>query len=106
MATLPQWIEARVIQKIATEAEWNAITLVPYKGEVCLAGDSGGKVVNIKIGDGINTFPNLEYMFDSIQQNVGYIAIESNALPTPFLPYLPNYYRQVDSLERQPTINL
>lgn len=83
MATLPQWIEARVIQKIATEAEWNEITLVPYKGEVCLVGDSGGKVVNIKIGDGINTFPNLEYMFDSIQQNVGYIAIESNALPTP-----------------------
>lgn len=83
MATLPQWIEARVIQKIATEAEWNEITLVPYKGEVCLVGDSGGKVVNIKIGDGINTFPNLDYMFDSIQQNVGYIAIESNALPTP-----------------------
>lgn len=83
MATLPQWIDARVIQKIATEAEWNAITLVPYKGEVCLVGDSGGKVVNIKIGDGINTFPSLNYMFDSIQQNVGYIAIESNALPTP-----------------------
>lgn len=83
MAALPQWIEARVIQKIATEAEWNEITLVPYKGEVCLVGDSGGKVVNIKVGDGINTFPNLEYMFDSIQQNVGYIAIESNALPTP-----------------------
>lgn len=83
MATLPQWVEARVIQKIATEAEWNEITLVPYKGEVCLVGDSGGKVVNIKIGDGINTFPSLNYMFDSIQQNVGYIAIESNALPTP-----------------------
>lgn len=83
MATLPQWIEARVIQKIATEAEWNEITLVPYKGEVCLVGDSGGKVVNIKIGDGINVFSDLEYMFDSIQQNVGYIAIESNALPTP-----------------------
>lgn len=83
MATLPQWIEARVIQKIATEAEWNEITLVPYKGEVCLVGDNGGKVVNIKIGDGINVFSDLEYMFDSIQQNVGYIAIESNALPTP-----------------------
>lgn len=83
MATLPQWIEARVIQKIATEAEWNAITLVPYKGEFCIVGDNSGKVYNIKVGDGVNTFPNLDYMFDSIQQNVGYIAIESNALPTP-----------------------
>lgn len=74
---MAETIEARVIQKIATASEWATSDLVPYKGEVMLVSDSSGKVLNIKIGDGVNMFPDLNYMFDSIQQNVNYIPYEA-----------------------------
>lgn len=74
---MAEFIEARVIQKIATASEWATSELLPYKGEVMLVSDSSGKVLNIKIGDGIRMFPELDYMFDTIQQNVNYIPYES-----------------------------
>lgn len=76
-------IEARVIQKIATPEQWRTISYTPYKGEILIVGDSSGKVTNIKVGDGSNDFDGLEYMFDSIQQNVNYIPVSGYALPTP-----------------------
>lgn len=76
-------IEAIVIQKIATPAEWASDTRIPYKGEILLVSDSSGKVVNLKVGDGFNVFNNLEYAFDSIQQNVNYVSITGTALPSP-----------------------
>ena len=80
---MARFIEADVIQKIATEAEWLTQTRIPYQGQIMIVGDSSGKVTNIKVGDGVNTFANLNYMFDSIQQNAQYVPITSNALPTP-----------------------
>lgn len=76
-------IEARVIQKIATEAEWAASTILPRKGEFMIVGDSSGTPVNIKVGNGVDMYPALPYMFDSIQQNVNYVAVTGTALPTP-----------------------
>lgn len=82
---MPQFIEADVIQKIATPAEWATLlgTKIPYKGQIMLVSDSTGKVVNIKVGDGTNNFASLEYMFDTIQANVNYVQVTSTALPTP-----------------------
>lgn len=55
-------IEARVIQKVATEAEWLQNNLVLYKGEIALV-SSGDNVVNMKVGDGAHAFAELEYMY-------------------------------------------
>lgn len=78
-----QDIEARVIQKIATLAEWNASTILPRKGEFMIVGDDSGTPINIKVGNGVDMFPALPYMFDSIQQNANYYPISGLALPTP-----------------------
>lgn len=80
---MAKFIEADVIQKIATEAEWLTQTRIPYKGQIMIVSDSAGKVTNIKVGDGVNPFADLNYMFDSIQQNAQYVPITGNALPTP-----------------------
>lgn len=76
-------IEGRVIQKIATAAEWAASTLPLKKGEFAIVSDSTGKPVNIRVGNGTSPFSGLVDMFDSIQQNVNFIAVSSKALPTP-----------------------
>ena len=55
-------IEARVIQKVGTEAEWLQNNLVLYEGEIALV-SNGDNVVNIKVGDGVHTFDELEYMY-------------------------------------------
>lgn len=57
-----QTIEARVIQKVATEQEWLQDNLVLYKGEIALV-SSDDNVVNMKVGDGVHTFAELEYMY-------------------------------------------
>lgn len=82
---MAQRIEADVIQKIATPAEWATLldTKIPYKGQIMLVSDNTGKVTNIKVGDGTNNFDDLEYMFDTIQANVNYVQVTSAALPTP-----------------------
>lgn len=78
-----QIIEGRVIQKIATVAEWSASTLPLKKGEFAIVSDSTGKPINIRVGNGTLPFSGLVDMFDNIQQNVNFIAVSSNALPTP-----------------------
>lgn len=82
---MPQFIEADVIQKIVTPAEWDTLlgTKIPYKGQIMLVSDSTGKVINIKVGDGTNNFASLTYMFDTIQANVNYVQVTDTALPTP-----------------------
>lgn len=57
-----QIIEARVIQKVGTEAEWLQNDLVLYEGEIALV-SNGDNVVNMKVGDGVHTFAELEYMY-------------------------------------------
>src|SRR5690606_5356267 len=71
------------IQKIATEAEWTASTILPRKGEFMIVGDSNSTPINIKVGNGVDMYPALPYMFDSIQQNVNYFPVSALALPTP-----------------------
>ena len=56
-------IEARVIQKIATEAEWLQTTLPLYKGEIALV-RSGDRVVNMKVGNGTSKFSELNYVYN------------------------------------------
>lgn len=58
-------IEARVIQKVDTEQNWNANELILYKGEIALVGDPD-RVYNIKIGNGVKKFRDLPYMVDYI----------------------------------------
>ena len=56
-------IEARVIQKVATEAEWLNVALPLYKGEIALVG-SGDSVVNMKVGNGTAKFSELNYVYN------------------------------------------
>lgn len=79
-----QIIEGRVIQKIATVAEWSASTLPLKKGEFAIVSDSTGKPINIRVGNGTLPFTGLVDMFDNIQQNVNFIKYNGgSALPTP-----------------------
>lgn len=55
-------IDARVIQKVGTEAEWNANELTLYKGELALV-SQGDRVVNIKVGNGAKKFRELPYIY-------------------------------------------
>lgn len=80
---MANFIEADVIQKIATPEQWATQDRIPYKGQIMLVSDSAGKVINIKVGDGVNDFSGLVYMFDSIQQNANFVPTESGSLPTP-----------------------
>ena len=64
MPTTYQILLARVKQKIATEADWLALstTLGPiFEGEQCFVYDVSGNPVNFKIGDGVSTFAQLPY---------------------------------------------
>lgn len=56
-------IEARVIQKVATEAEWLRTTLPLYQGEIALV-RSGNRVVNMKVGNGTSKFSELNYVYN------------------------------------------
>lgn len=56
-------IEARVIQKVATEAEWLSVTLPLYNGEIALV-RSGDRVVNMKVGNGTSKFSELNYIYE------------------------------------------
>lgn len=58
-------IEARVIQKIDTEQNWNANELILYKGEIALVGDPD-RVYNIKVGNGVKKFRDLPYMVNYV----------------------------------------
>lgn len=58
-------IEARVLQKIDTEQNWNTNELILYKGEIALVGDPD-RVYNIKIGNGVKKFRDLPYMVDYV----------------------------------------
>lgn len=58
-------IEARVLQKIDTEQNWNTNELILYKGEIALVGDPD-RVYNIKVGNGFKKFRDLPYMVDYI----------------------------------------
>lgn len=59
------FIEARVIQKIDTEQNWNTNELILYKGEIALVGDPD-RVYNIKVGNGFKKFRDLPYMVDYV----------------------------------------
>lgn len=77
---MANFIEADVIQKIATEAEWLTQTRIPYQGQIMIVSDSTGKVVNMKVGDGVNPFSDLNYMFDfTNSQRIS--AVPPGALP-------------------------
>lgn len=79
---MANFIEADVIQKIATEAEWLTQTRIPYQGQIMIVSDSSGKVVNMKVGDGVNPFSDLNYMFDfTNSQRIS--AVPPGVLPTP-----------------------
>ena len=58
-------IEARVIQKVDTEANWMANELILYKGEIALVGDPD-RVYNIKVGNGFKKFRDLPYMVNYV----------------------------------------
>ena len=60
-------INTRIALKIDTLSNWNASTFIPLAGEACIAkvdtvAGSTLQPVMIKIGDGVNTFANLDWM--------------------------------------------
>lgn len=54
----------RLITANLTTEEWNKSTKVPLKGELCIANDT----LLAKMGDGINTFSKLKYMWLSKEE--------------------------------------
>lgn len=76
-------LEARVIQKVGTEAEWLANPLPLLDGEAAIVRTGDGMPVNLKFGDGGKTFAELPYFIDYSQ--AAYIAYE--ATPTQPVAY-------------------
>lgn len=74
-------IYARVMQKTATLDEWMSSDLVLLDGEQAFVVSGDGSPINFKIGDGTKTFSELPFWIQYDQAQ--YIAIDSNALPTP-----------------------
>lgn len=66
-------IDARVIQKTGSEAEWLANDLILYKGEIALV-SQGDRVINIKVGNGIKRFSELPYIYTG--------GFEDSVIPT------------------------
>lgn len=58
-------IKARVWQKVATEAEWNANPLILGPGEPAWVVSNGGVGINVKIGTGDKRFSDLEYFIQT-----------------------------------------
>lgn len=61
MATV---LDARVKQKVATEAQWLADTTILLEGEQAFVVNSGNVPINFKIGDGAKKFADLPYYFN------------------------------------------
>lgn len=62
------FVDARVVYKVATEAEWETITLEELiKGEFYFYVTEGdpNTVINIKVGDGVRQPKDLPYMWDA-----------------------------------------
>ncbi len=76
-------LEARVIQKVGTEAEWLASPLPLLDGEAAIVRRADGTPVNIKFGLDGKTFAELPYFIDYSQ--AAYIAYE--ATPTQPIAY-------------------
>lgn len=76
-------LEARVIQKVGTEAEWLANPLPLLDGEAAIVRRADGMPVNLKFGLDGKTFAELPYFIDYSQ--AAYIAYE--ATPTQPIAY-------------------
>lgn len=62
---MAQYIEAHVIVKYDTEANWLANPLILLKGQIAFVLDANNKPMNFKLGVGNKTFAQLPYMFES-----------------------------------------
>ena len=80
---MAETLEARVIQKVGTEAEWLANPLPLLDGEAAIVRTGDGTPVNLKFGDGGKTFAELPYFIDYSQ--AAYIAY--TATPTQPIAY-------------------
>lgn len=77
-----QIIDARVRQKVGTEAEWLANDLKLLDGEVAVVRTGDGTPVNLKFGDGNKKFSELPYFIDfNNAQRIS--SVSPGALPTP-----------------------
>lgn len=77
-----QIIDARVRQKVGTEAEWLANDLELLDGEAAIVRTGDGTPVNLKFGDGNKKFSELPYFIDfNNAQRIP--AVSPGALPTP-----------------------
>jgi len=88
-----QRIEARVIQKIATEAEWLDNDLILYEGEIALVWGTD-RVVNMKVGDGGKPFSELKYIYEG-----GFLG---SVNPTTATSELPNGFYIAESVGSYP----
>ena len=76
---------ARIQQKIDTEENWNkAVNFVPLKGEIIIYDiDSAHDYKRIKIGDGVTTVINLEFVADINDLDVITVDLEGSSVGTP-----------------------
>lgn len=73
-------IKTRIIQKHATQAEWDKSTLVPKTGEAIIYDkDSTHPFARVKIGDGSTMAKNLPFITDSLQSQVTTATDATNA---------------------------
>ena len=73
-------LDARVRQKVATEAEWLADDTILLGGEQAFVISALGTPINFKIGDGTKTFAELPYFFNYNNANfIGAIVPSSSA---------------------------
>lgn len=78
------YLQARVIQKVATTEEWQDINLDPLiDGELYLYRDVDGKPRNFKIGDGVNQPRDIPYFFDASIRVPFFGTATPSSVPSP-----------------------
>src|SRR5690606_5720536 len=82
----PVFFDARVVYKVATEAEWNNIvldTLIEGEFYFYVAEGDPNTVINIKVGDGIRQPKDLPYMWDASIRVPFFGSATPYSTPTP-----------------------
>ena len=78
-----QIIDARVKQKVDTEANWLANSIIILEGEQAFVVNDLGDPVNFKIGDGTKTFSELPYWINYLSNVISHKIIKLDDVGTP-----------------------
>lgn len=97
-------INARVKQKVGTEAQWLSDDTILLEGEQAFVINNEGQSINFKIGDGTKRFSELEYFFDySVLAGKTYPIKPTDPAPELdgiYIPTVVGVYPNMGGLER------